>query len=69
MENVLDVYKQSYDEKHPLVCMDESPKQLIGETRQEIKMEPGREKIIDSEYVRNGVCEIFIASEPLLESE
>jgi len=65
MENVLDVYKQSYDEKHPLVCMDESPKQLIGETRQEIKMEPGREKIIDSEYVRNGVCEIFIASEPL----
>ena len=65
MENVLDHYKQPYDEKYPLVCMDESPKQLIGETRQEIEMECGSEKKIDSEYVRNGVCEIFIATEPL----
>jgi hypothetical protein len=65
MENVLDVYKQNYNEKNPLVCMDESPKQLIGEIREEIQMECGREKIIDSEYVRNGVCEIFMATEPL----
>ena len=65
MENVLDEYKKPYDEKFPLVCMDESPKQLIGETREEIQMEPGSEKKIDSEYVRNGVCEIFIATEPL----
>ncbi len=65
MENVLDIYKQPYDEKNPLVCMDESPKQLIGEIREEIKMECGSEKKIDSEYVRNGVCEIFIATEPL----
>ncbi len=65
MENVLDEYKKPYDEKFPLVCMDESPKQLIGETREEIQMEAGSEKKIDSEYVRNGVCEIFIATEPL----
>ena len=65
MENVLDVYKLAYDEKNPLVCMDESPKQLIGEIREEIEMKPGNEKIIDSEYVRKGVCEIFIATEPL----
>lgn len=66
MENVLDEYKKPYNEKFPLICMDESPKQLIGETREEIKMEKGREKRIDSEYVRNGVCEIFIATEPLV---
>jgi hypothetical protein len=65
MENVLDEYKKPYDPKFPLICMDESPKQLIGETRKEIEMKCGCEKIIDSEYVRNGVCEIFIATEPL----
>ena len=65
MENVLAVYKRPYDKKHPVICMDESPKQLIGEIRQEIEMKQGHEKIIDSEYVRNGVCEIFIATEPL----
>lgn len=64
MEKVLDEYKKEYDEKYPLVCMDESPKQLIGETRQSIEM-PNGETIIDSEYVRNGVCEIFMAVEPL----
>ena len=66
MENVLDVYKRPYNKKRPVVCMDESPKQLIGEIRQEIQMKQGQEKIIDCEYVRNGVCEIFIATEPLI---
>jgi len=66
MENVLDVYKKPYNEKNPTICMDESPKQLIGEKREEIKMMQGSEKKIDSEYVRNGVCEIFIATEPLV---
>ena len=65
MENVLDVYKQEYDRKHPLVCMDESPKQLIGESRKVVEMKEGKEKRIDSEYVRNGICEIFMANEPL----
>lgn len=65
MENVLDVYKRPYDLNNPVVCMDESPKQLIGETKVPIKMEKGTEKRVDYEYKRNGVCNIFIANEPL----
>jgi hypothetical protein len=59
MEKVLDIYKLAYDEKYPVVNMDESPVQLIGETRKELPMEKGKDKIIDSEYVRNGVCYVF----------
>ncbi len=65
MENVLDVYKRPFSEKRPVVCMDESPKQLIKETRLSIKMEKGREKRVDYEYERCGVCNIFIVNEPL----
>ena len=65
MENVLDVYKRPFDQNNPVVCMDESPKQLIGETKVPIKMSRGTEKRIDYEYKRNGVCNIFIANEPL----
>ncbi len=65
MEKVLDIYKLPYDEKYPVVNMDESPVQLIGETREELPMVEGKEKIIDSEYVRNGVCDIFMAIEAL----
>lgn len=65
MENVLDVYKRPFDKNNPVVCMDESPKQLIGETKVPIKMSGGAEKRIDYEYKRNGVCNIFITNEPL----
>lgn len=65
MENVLDVYKRPFDPHNPVVCMDESPKQLIGETKVPIKMGRGSEKRIDYEYSRNGVCNIFVANEPL----
>jgi len=65
MEKVIDIYKLPYDEKNPVVNMDESPVQLIGETRTELPMKEGKEKIIDSEYVRNGVCDIFMAIEAL----
>ena len=65
MERVLDVYKTPYDERFPVVCMDESPKQLIKETRTALPMKPGSEKKIDVEYERHGVCNIFIANEPL----
>lgn len=65
MEQVLDVYKRPYNEDNPVVCSDESPKQLIGEIREPIPMECGKEKKIDSEYVRNGVCNIFMMIEPL----
>jgi len=64
MEQVLDVYKRPYNEDNPVVCMDESPKQLI-ETVQEEKMEPGKDKRIDYEYIRHGVVNIFMANEPL----
>ena len=65
MENVLDVYKRPYSQGFPVVCMDESPKQLIRETRMPIASKPGRLERYDYEYERCGVCNIFMASEPL----
>lgn len=65
MEQVLDVYKKPYTKEYPVVCMDESPKQLIGETRLPIAMKSGTEKKVDFEYERKGVCNIFMANEPL----
>jgi transposase len=64
MERVLDIYKRPYDEDCPVVCMDESPKQLI-ESVQEEKMEQGKEKRVDYEYIRHGAVNIFMANEPL----
>ena len=65
MEQVLDIYKRPYDELHPVVCMDESPKQLIKDTRIPVLMKPGQEARVDFEYERCGVANIFLASEPL----
>lgn len=65
MEQVLDVYKDAYDESFPVVCMDESPKQLIKETRVPIPMGAGSERKEDYEYERCGVANIFMANEPL----
>ena len=65
MEKVLDVYKRPYDPMRPVVCMDESPKQLIGETRVPIPMSKGHDRKCDYEYERLGVCNIFLANEPL----
>lgn len=65
MEQVLDVYKKPYCKDFPVVCMDESPKQLIKETRTPIVMKPGQEAKVDFEYERCGVANIFLASEPL----
>ena len=66
MEQVLDVYKRPYDVNNPVICMDESPKQLIEETKTPIKIKPGQAAKYDYEYKRNGVSNIFIASEPLV---
>ena len=66
MERVLDIYKRPYDPLHPVVCMDESPKQLIAETRVPIPGSPGRVARHDYEYRRCGVCTVFLASEPLV---
>lgn len=65
MEKVLDVYKRPHDPCHPVVCMDESPKQLIGETKVPIPASKGQPARHDFEYVRHGVCNIFLACEPL----
>ncbi len=65
MEDVLAVYHLPYDAKYPVVCMDESSKQLIGEVHEPIPCQPGRVKRIDDEYIRNGVVEIFMEVEPL----
>lgn len=65
MEQVLDIYKRPYNADFPVVCMDESPKQLIKETRVPIAMKPGSDARIDFEYERCGVANIFIATEPL----
>ena len=65
MEKVLDVYKQPYDPQIPVVCMDESPKQLIAETRIPIPASPGEPEKHDYEYERRGTCNIFVAFEPL----
>lgn len=66
MEDVLDVYERPYDEKRPLVCLDESSKRLIGETILSIPMEPGQPERFDHEYVRNGVMNLFMITMPLL---
>jgi transposase len=65
MEDVLEVYQLPYSPDYPVVCMDESCKQLIGEVRGPIPCEPGKSERIDDEYVRNGVIEIFMEVEPL----
>ncbi|MBB5448370.1 hypothetical protein HDG38_007018 [Paraburkholderia sp. WSM4177] len=65
MENVLDIYHRPYDAAHPVVCMDETPRQLISQTREPIKAAPGRLAREDYEYERCGVCNVFMASEPL----
>ena len=65
MEDVLEVYHLEYDPAYPVVCMDESSKQLIGEVLDPIPYKPGQPVRIDDEYVRNGVVEIFIEVEPL----
>ena len=66
MEDVLEIYHLPYDPDYPVVCMDESSKQMIGEVREPIPYEPGQPLRIDDEYVRNGVAEIFMEVEPLV---
>ena len=66
MEDVLDVYHRPYDEKRPLVCLDEASKQLIGEVIEPIPPEPGQPERFDHEYTRNGTANLFMISEPLL---
>lgn len=65
MEDVLYVYQLPYDPEYPVVCMDESNKQLIGDVRPPIESRPGFVKRVDDEYIRCGVAQIFMEVEPL----
>lgn len=65
MEDVLHVYAQAYKKEFPVVCMDESSIQLIGEVTGPIPAAPGHPELLDDEYVRKGVASIFLEVEPL----
>ena len=63
MEDVLDVYQRPYDLRRPVVCIDETNKQLIKEER--LPCKPGSPEKVDYVYIRNGVANVFMISEPL----
>jgi hypothetical protein len=65
MEDTLEVYKRPYDEAQPLICMDESSKQQLKDTRVPIPAKPGTVARYDTEYERHGVSNIFMFFEPL----
>ena len=65
MEDVLEVYHRPRDPEYPVVCVDETSKQLIGETRVPIAAKPGQTARIDYEYQRNGTSNLFMMCAPL----
>lgn len=65
MEDVLEVYHTPYDASRPTVCVDEGGKQLIGDVREPLPVRPGSPAKQDSEYVREGMANLFMAFEPL----
>lgn len=65
MEDVLAIYEMPYNPDYPVICMDESCKQLIGDVHEPTACAPGRPARVDHEYVRKGVAEIFLEVEPL----
>jgi hypothetical protein len=65
MEDVLDVYERPYDAKRPVVCLDETSKELRDTPRGSLPMQPGKPERQDYEYSRDGVCNLFLAVEPL----
>jgi hypothetical protein len=65
MEDVLEVYRRPYDPQRPVVCLDEQPTQLVGETRRPIPAQPGQPERYDYEYERRGTAINFMLTEPL----
>jgi hypothetical protein len=65
MEDVLEVYTRAYDPKRPLVCMDETSKQLLADVQEPLPMQPGQPERYDYEYERQGVANRFMFVEPL----
>ena len=64
LEQVLDVYQRPYDSRYPVICMDESNKQLIGDVQPPLPVKPGHVKKDDCNYERHGTGNLFIAFEP-----
>jgi hypothetical protein len=60
--NVLDVYTRPHDPQRPLLCLDETSKQLVSETRTPLPMKPGQPERIDYEYERGGTANLFMLS-------
>lgn len=65
MEDVLDVYTQPYDPRRPQVCLDETSRQVLADTREPLPVAPGHAARHDPEYVRAGVVNLFVVCEPL----
>lgn len=65
MEDILDLYTQPYDPKRPVICMDETNRQLTSEVKVPIKVKPGHPAKYDTHYKREGVCNLFLFVEPL----
>jgi hypothetical protein len=65
MEDVLELYAEPYDPAYPVVCFDETPYQLIRETRSVIPAKPGQKERVDYEYQREGTCNLFMFFQPL----
>jgi len=65
MEDVLETYAKAYDPKHPVLCMDEQPVELLKETRVPIAATKAHGERVDYEYERNGTASIFLFAEPL----
>jgi len=64
MEDVLETYKRPYDPRYPVICLDETSRQLIAETRRSLPAKPGHVKKTDYEYRRNGTVNLFMMFEP-----
>ena len=65
MEDVLDVYQRPADPARPVVCLDETSRQVVGEVRDPLPLRPGRAARHDPEYAREGVVNLFLVTEPL----
>ena len=65
MEYVLDVYTRDMDPSRPMICLDETSKQLITETRPSLPAKPGQVKRVDAEYRRHGTASVFMMNAPL----
>ena len=65
MEDVLGVYQRPHDPARPQVCLDEAAKQLLGQVREPLPLQPGQVERFDNEYERHGTCALFMLFEPL----